>query len=127
MDGKNCVSSKTNEMNLKTLSKASNCETYSTISRKAKKVQVTSAKQVSFSKKIEQIPENVINSQLNIHIETPTKSSISVTKFKSCREHVKTPFKNNSTKEPNDNNNSYKNMNEKTNADSNKQCECSSK
>ena len=61
-------------MNLKTLSKVSNCETYSTISRKVKKVQITSAKQVSFSKKIEQIPENVINSQLNLHIETPTKN-----------------------------------------------------
>ena len=127
VDGKNGVSSKTNEMNLKTLSKVSNCETYSTISRKVKKVQITSAKQVSFSKKIEQIPENVINSQLNLRIETPTKSSISVTKFKSCREHVKTPFKSGSAKEMKDDNSSFKNNNEKINAKSNKQCECSSK
>lgn len=63
--------------------------------KKIKKVVITSAKQVSFSKKIEQIPPILPIKDMKASITTPTKASKfqSVTKLKSCREHVKTPFK----------------------------------
>ena len=63
--------------------------------KKIKKVVITSAKQVSFSKKIEQIPPILPIKDMKTSITTPTKGTKfqSVNKLKSCREHVKTPFK----------------------------------
>lgn len=63
-----------------------------TISRKINKIKPTqSGKQVSFSKKIEQIPLSLAEiGKLKL---TPTKYTVNSAKFKPCKEHVKTPFR----------------------------------
>lgn len=67
-------------------------ESSTAISGKINKIKPTqSGKQVSFSKKIEQIPLSL--AEIGKVRLTPTKYTVNSAKFKPCKEHIKTPFR----------------------------------
>ena len=67
-------------------------EQFSTVTRKVAKIKMTqSGKQVSFSKKTEQMP--LVLAEIGKLNFTPPKVKVVAMKYKPSKEHIKTPFR----------------------------------